>query len=151
MKKFRIWAQFSPYTGNIDFGFLARDFSKQSFEPGSLSAAEPLVFKPLDANIGTGPQLSLDKEAARELMDHLWHAGIRPSENLTGNGALDATKAHLADMQKISTRLLDSVLKPELRPMFINSTPGKLHQSSCASLDDVLRGGQRGKPCDCNV
>lgn len=36
---------------------------------------------------------------AQQLMDELWHVGLRPSEGTGSAGAMAATQAHLKDMQ----------------------------------------------------
>lgn len=56
------------------------------------------------------PFLTLDPDAARQLMDELWRAGVRPSEH-GSPGQLAAVERHLDDMRSISQRLLDNVLK----------------------------------------
>jgi len=38
---------------------------------------------------------------AERLMDDLWAAGVRPSNNVGNEGALSATKNHLEDMRKL--------------------------------------------------
>ena len=43
----------------------------------------------------------------QELMDNLWHLGLRPSGGVSNAGQLQATQDHLKDMQKISFNLLD--------------------------------------------
>ncbi|NIV36789.1 MAG: hypothetical protein GWN58_47350 [Anaerolineae bacterium] len=56
------------------------------------------------------PALTMTMKAAQVLMDDLWASGIRPTEKRQDNGALEATKNHLADMQTMTFRLLDDKL-----------------------------------------
>lgn len=45
------------------------------------------------------PAFRLDKDAAQELMDSLWSAGIRPVEGAGSAGQRAALDSHLADMR----------------------------------------------------
>lgn len=67
--------------------------------------AEPIVFKKLDpidtVLVGRSSDLSLTKEAAQQLMDELWHVGLRPTEGTGSAGSLAATERHLADMRHL--------------------------------------------------
>ena len=54
------------------------------------------------------PTWRLTDEAAQELMDALWAAGLRPVEGRGSAGQLAAVQAHLEDMRKLAFR---SVLK----------------------------------------
>lgn len=56
------------------------------------------------ASLGT-PVFRLEPPAAQLLMDELWRAGIRPSEesrHTAAEGALAATRTHLEDMRHIA-------------------------------------------------
>lgn len=55
------------------------------------------------------PLLRLSRSDAENLMDQLWHCGIRPSNGTGSTGQLAATETHLADMRKISFDLLAKV------------------------------------------
>jgi hypothetical protein len=52
------------------------------------------------------PTLRLKNQEAQELMDALWHVGLRPSEGTGSAGSLAATERHLKDMQTIAMGLL---------------------------------------------
>jgi hypothetical protein len=110
----RLYAEFQPCSGTIGFGLTSRGAIVNGYEVGKLSAPDDLVFRPIENGTYRPPLFSLSREAATELMDHLWHAGIRPTDSHSGDAALDATKAHLADMQKLSNRLIDSLLSPRM-------------------------------------
>jgi hypothetical protein len=49
------------------------------------------------------PSFSMDKDAAQQLMDSLWTAGIRPSQSASGphKNEMDATLRHLDDMRHL--------------------------------------------------
>lgn len=47
------------------------------------------------------PTISLKLDAAQELMDDLWRAGLRPSEGSGSAGSLRATEYHLEDMRRL--------------------------------------------------
>lgn len=74
-----------------------------------ISAAQPIVFKTLseeELNQSHEPCLRCRVDAAQQLMDELWHCGLRPSEGTGSAGALAATQAHLKDMQAIAMNRL---------------------------------------------
>jgi hypothetical protein len=47
------------------------------------------------------PTMHLDPQAAQELMDSLWDAGVRPAEGHGSTGQLAATERHLNDMRRL--------------------------------------------------
>lgn len=56
------------------------------------------------------PTFRMDQEAAQDLLNDLWHAGLRPSDGTGSTGQLAATENHLKDMQEIVKKLLDKIL-----------------------------------------
>ena len=66
--------------------------------------------KPEDYNRECPPLLSLDDSDAQKLIDALWDAGLRPTQGNGSAGQLQATERHLADLQKISDKLLGKLL-----------------------------------------
>ena len=52
------------------------------------------------------PSLTLRRNDAQQLMDELWHCGLRPSEGSGSAGSLAATERHLKDMQSVAFGLL---------------------------------------------
>lgn len=46
--------------------------------------------------------LDLPIDTAQELMDELWHCGLRPSDGTGSAGSLRATEKHLEDMRKLA-------------------------------------------------
>jgi hypothetical protein len=48
-----------------------------------------------------GPTLRLTSDEAQQLMNGLWHAGIRPRDGAGSLAHVDATKAHLEDMRRL--------------------------------------------------
>ena len=66
--------------------------------------AMPLEFKLFDKSkdgLVQDPFLTIELEAAQELMDSLWDCGLRPTEGSGSAGALAATQKHLEDMRKL--------------------------------------------------
>lgn len=47
------------------------------------------------------PLLTLHREAAQQLMDEFWAAGVRPSNGEGSSGQLAATERHLSDMRAL--------------------------------------------------
>lgn len=48
-----------------------------------------------------GPTLRLDANEAQQLMNGLWHAGVRPRDGSGSLAHVEATKAHLEDMRRL--------------------------------------------------
>lgn len=55
------------------------------------------MYRPVDSE----PMLRLTPEEAKGLMDGLWNAGIRPSDEFGTTGHLAATQKHLQDMRTL--------------------------------------------------
>ncbi len=71
---------------------------------------EPIVMKSHKiedvAYTQRGPDITMWPSSAQQLMDELWHAGLRPSEGSGSAGMLAATQRHLVDMRAITSKLL---------------------------------------------
>lgn len=68
------------------------------------SVAEPVAFRdltPQDAALHHEPVLTLEPGVAQQLMDELWHAGLRPTEGQGSVGQMAAVQAHLKDLQRL--------------------------------------------------
>jgi hypothetical protein len=52
------------------------------------------------------PFATLSENDARELMDNLWEAGIRPSKDISSSGEIGAVREHLKDMRKLVSKAL---------------------------------------------
>lgn len=59
------------------------------------------IYEEVEEGTAVNPMLHLSAEEATQLMDELWHHGIRPTQGDT-SGQLAATQAHLADMRSIA-------------------------------------------------
>lgn len=91
-------------------------FVCHTYEDGTKYSGQPLAMKKIEKNEHISqPTMSLRMTAAQQLMDELWHCGIRPSEGTGSAGSLAATERHLKDMQAVAMGLLrkDGV---ELKP-----------------------------------
>lgn len=88
------------------------------YEAGSVTFLETIILKTLPREDGVAVLekegadfFSLPYDLTQNLMDELWRCGFRPTEGTGSAGSLKATENHLADMQKLSWRLLDMVEK----------------------------------------
>lgn len=66
--------------------------------------AQPVVFSEMpDDALGAclHPTFSLTPDAAQQLIDELWRAGLRPTEGSGSAGSLAATERHLEDMRAL--------------------------------------------------
>lgn len=70
---------------------------------GKIAIGQPVEMKVEEINLSAerAPTLSLAPDEAQQLMDELWHCGLRPSEGTGSAGALAAVQAHLADTRKL--------------------------------------------------
>ncbi len=84
---------------------------EQRQEGRYLACANPLTFTEVPQNqpIRLEPTFSLEPEAAQQLMDELWRAGLRPTEGSGSAGQLASTLKHLEDMRSL-------VFKKEPKP-----------------------------------
>lgn len=55
-----------------------------------------------DGALREQPLIDLPLESAQQLMDELYHVGVRPSQAAGSAGQLDAIKYHLEDMRTIA-------------------------------------------------
>lgn len=68
--------------------------------------AQPLTFMDTPQGMMTRPCMELSATDAQQLMDQLWHCGMRPTEGTGSAGSLAATERHLADMRKLAYHAL---------------------------------------------
>lgn len=85
------------YFDTIALTLFCKDFDARQMSVGVLSL-KPVEDGELLSNLP--PTVRLDAQAAQVLMDDLWAAGLRPTEE-GGAGALGATERHLADLKQI--------------------------------------------------
>lgn len=94
--KFKVYAQRDMLSRSIELHFVSEGAG------GLEGIAKPMVFETRnDGAAYAEPAIRIDYEAAQQLMDELWHVGIRPTEGTGSAGSLAATERHLADMQTI--------------------------------------------------
>lgn len=72
---------------------------------GVFQVAQPLVMKDSAPAIIVDPFVELPMAMAQQLMDELWNAGVRPTEQGSA-GQLAATERHLADMRQLAFHAL---------------------------------------------
>lgn len=74
----------------------------QKLPSGELSVATNITMKVQGKGVQIEPLFNLRDEAAQELMDDLWNAGIRPSISMANAQEATALTKHLEDMRKIA-------------------------------------------------
>ena len=57
-----------------------------------------------DSQVREHALIDLPLESAQQLMDELYHCGVRPSQAAGSAGQLDAVKYHLEDMRTLALR-----------------------------------------------
>lgn len=68
----------------------------------TMAAAYSITFKEVEqGSARETPLLDLREEDAQQLMDELYHAGVRPSQAAGSAGQIDAVKYHLEDMRRL--------------------------------------------------
>lgn len=65
---------------------------------GAIKSVEIVETKEMES---LGAFCLLSKAAAKELMDDLWRAGVRPTDAVSGDATMQATRDHLDDMRKL--------------------------------------------------
>lgn len=83
---------------------------------GAAAIGRNVTMERVEPNAHTEPTLSLDGQAAQQLMDELWRCGLRPTEGTGSAGALAAVERHLAASEQnaghwreLSTTLLQKL------------------------------------------
>jgi hypothetical protein len=89
-----------PWSDGVGLHLLQRERGEQNVN----RIAEGLTYRALKEGedaIAPMPLVQLRVEEAQQLMDELWHAGLRPSEGSGSAGALAATQRHLEDLRAL--------------------------------------------------
>ena len=94
MKQFIFHAQRAPFGRGIAIHMAQRN-GDQLFVVDDV-----LLSKAVEGEMSR-PMLDLDLTAAQQLMDELWHCGLRPTEGSGSADSLAATERHLADMRRL--------------------------------------------------
>ena len=76
-------------------------FIRQGKQELGMYSAEPITFKKCERAEMFQPFVTIDLQAAQQLMDELWQCGLRPSEGTGSAGSLRATENHLQDMRAL--------------------------------------------------
>ncbi len=81
---------------------------------GDIILPEPISFKTHKRDEGLAmvsqADMILTPTSAQQLMDELWHCGMRPTEGTGSAGSLAATQRHLGDMRSLVAKLLKTEL-----------------------------------------
>jgi hypothetical protein len=99
MRRTEFFAQYNPATLDYEVYMAVRGGD------GPTAFAAPVT---MSTESKPQPMLSMQREQAQALMDALWAARFRPTEEGTA-GQLDATRAHLADMKAIAVGALAKI------------------------------------------
>lgn len=95
MSNFKFHAQRQPWTDSVALS-VAQRVGEDLYSVYLTTAAK------IEPGMATMPAMTLDMNAAQQLMDELWGAGIRPSEGSGAAGHIAAMKAHLEDMRRLA-------------------------------------------------
>jgi len=74
----------------------------QRSESGDHFSGRPIEVGPQDPNVAAFPITRISRNEAQELLDSLWHCGLRPTDAGESTGELAATKKHLEDIRNIA-------------------------------------------------
>jgi hypothetical protein len=89
------YAHRPPWSGSIEIGIGQRNYERNLIGRGVLT------FHPHEDDAYAEATMRLTRDEARELMDCLWAAGVRPTNGEGNAGQLGATERHLEDMRKL--------------------------------------------------
>lgn len=106
MTKSQFVVQREPWSGKVGFGYFIRDGHGRS------RVATEVAFTELAEGVRGGPFLEVEAHEAQQLLDELWAAGIRPSQEFGSTGQIGAVQRHLEDMRAIAFAALGTP-KPE--------------------------------------
>lgn len=67
----------------------------------TFAVAQPVTMVSKQPGSQTEPMIYVSMTEAQQLMDALWHCGLRPTEGSGSAGSLAATERHLSDMRKL--------------------------------------------------
>lgn len=96
----RITVDRQPWTQAIELRLGVED------ENGNYDVATGLTMERAVEGNRVDPFVSLKPEVAQQLMDELWHAGIRPAQGEGSAGQAQAMQRHLDDMRTITFHAL---------------------------------------------
>lgn len=95
-----------------DWNFGINLHLRQVTEGMGATVAQPLEFRQYNpGELSSQPFITLDIQAAQQLMDELWQCGLRPTEGTGSAGSLAATQKHLDDMRTIAYKGLNIEVK----------------------------------------
>lgn len=103
MNELRLLAERAPWLDAIEFLLAERRHGDPIRYHGKV------IMEEAKDGVYLEPSFVLRMDAAQQLMDELWHCGLRPTEGSGSAGSLAATQAHLKDLQGYVERLLAMV------------------------------------------
>ncbi|MCK5018730.1 MAG: hypothetical protein KAS32_16835 [Candidatus Peribacteraceae bacterium] len=90
------------------------DIVSEDRRTGRISVIKNIEFQAADVGTAHSTPLAIDDVMAKRLMDDLWLAGIRPTNDLMGETNKDDMKAHLNDMRSIVFNGISITAKKEV-------------------------------------
>ena len=91
MKTF-IRAQSAPWRSAVEIFIGDRD---------GKTRVKEVVMERIEEAVAAPPSFMLDDQMAQQLMDDLWHCGLRPTDGAGTAGAMRAVERHLEDMRTL--------------------------------------------------
>ena len=91
MKTF-IRAQSAPWRSAVEIYIRDRD---------GKTRVKDIVLERMEEGVLAAPSFTLDEITAQQLMDDLWHCGLRPTDGAGTAGAMRAVERHLEDMRTL--------------------------------------------------
>lgn len=105
---------------NFNRAYAARNMRRDTFElyfsrvvpnRSIIEVVSNVMIEQVDAHASTGmenePGIHLEREAAQQLMDDLWTAGIRPTHAKSGDDLIEALRAHVTDACAVRDGLME--------------------------------------------
>lgn len=104
-ERLNIAVNYIPPARKFDFFiWIEHSDSRRSF-------ADNILMKEIPDGVMPEHCMSIDKQAAQQLMDELYRCGLRPTQAKKDDEALAAKNEHIGDLRHISFALLDKVTK----------------------------------------
>lgn len=87
-------------------------------DPGKTLVGTNVTLETVEVGTFERPLLYMPDEAAQQLMDDLWNAGVRPANVRSMSEIVEAKEAHIQDLRNVAFRLLDEAGFKE-RPVMV--------------------------------
>jgi hypothetical protein len=95
----RLKAHLAPWHFGIEF-LLVQPMSFNQPKPLVLPGPLTLIEAP-EMHVPIEPTFRLSMQSAQQLIDDLWHAGLRPTAGKSSEGLVEAKQQHINDLRTI--------------------------------------------------